>query len=131
MKEMSPLEEIRHSTAHILATAVLRLYPETKLDIGPPTDSGFYYDFDSEISFTPEILWKLSRKWPRLLKKIKDLNEWKYPVKRPRKSFVKWIKRNTNWDGSPTSRRRNYFLLSKRGIYGLMCRLTCFLYEKN
>ena len=53
MKEMNPLQEIRHSTAHILATAVLRLYPETKLDIGPPTDTGFYYDFDSEVSFTP------------------------------------------------------------------------------
>ena len=56
MKEMSPLEEIRHSTAHVLAAAVLRLYPETKLDIGPPTDKGFYYDFDSEVSFTPEII---------------------------------------------------------------------------
>ena len=56
MKEMTPLEEIRHSTAHVLAAAVLRLYPNTKLDIGPPTDAGFYYDFDSEIAFTPEIL---------------------------------------------------------------------------
>ena len=42
MKEMSPLEEIRHSSAHILATAVLRLFPKAQLDIGPPTDSGFY-----------------------------------------------------------------------------------------
>ena len=57
MKVMSPLEEIRHSAAHVLATAVLRLYPKTKLDIGPPTDKGFYYDFDSEVSFTPEILY--------------------------------------------------------------------------
>jgi len=48
MKAMSPLEELRHSASHVLATAVLRLYPETKLDIGPPTDSGFYYDFDLE-----------------------------------------------------------------------------------
>ena len=46
MKDMSPLEEIRHSCSHVLATAVLRLYPETQLDIGPPTDSGFYYDID-------------------------------------------------------------------------------------
>ena len=56
MKEMSPLEEIRHSAAHVLATAVLRLYPDTQLDIGPPTDAGFYYDFDSEMPFTPEVL---------------------------------------------------------------------------
>ena len=46
MKQMSPLEEIRHSTAHVLAAAVLRLYPDTQLDIESPTDNGFYYDFD-------------------------------------------------------------------------------------
>lgn len=53
---MTPLEELRHSTAHVLATAVLRLFPETKLDIGPPTEMGFYYDFDIEHRFTPEDL---------------------------------------------------------------------------
>ena len=46
MKEMSPIEEIRHSAAHVLASAILRLYPETQLDIGPPTEQGFYYDID-------------------------------------------------------------------------------------
>jgi threonyl-tRNA synthetase len=46
MKEMSPLEELRHSCSHVLATAILRLFPETQLDIGPPTDNGFYYDID-------------------------------------------------------------------------------------
>ena len=53
---MSPLEEIRHSCAHVLATAVLRLFPEAKLDIGPPTETGFYYDFDLEHRFTQEDL---------------------------------------------------------------------------
>ena len=56
MKEMTPLEELRHSSAHVLATAVLRLFPETKLDIGPPTETGFYYDFDLEHKFTSEDL---------------------------------------------------------------------------
>ena len=68
MKEMSPLEEIRHSTAHVLATAVLRLYPETKLDIGPPTDKGFYYDFDSEVSFTPEIIEHIEEEMRKIIK---------------------------------------------------------------
>jgi len=68
MKEMSPLEEIRHSAAHVLATAVMRLYPNTQLDIGPPTDSGFYYDFDTEISFTPEILLKIEDEMKRVIK---------------------------------------------------------------
>ena len=68
MKEMTPLEEIRHSTAHVLAAAVLRLYPNTKLDIGPPTDSGFYYDFDSEIAFTPEILEDIEAEMRKIIK---------------------------------------------------------------
>ena len=48
MKEMSPLETLRHSCSHVLATAILRLYPDTQLDIGPPTDNGFYYDIDCD-----------------------------------------------------------------------------------
>ncbi|MFT5837050.1 MAG: threonyl-tRNA synthetase [Candidatus Azotimanducaceae bacterium] len=46
MKDMSPLEELRHSCSHVLAAAILRLFPKTQLDIGPPIDSGFYYDID-------------------------------------------------------------------------------------
>jgi len=65
---MSPLEEIRHSAAHVLATAVLRLYPETQLDIGPPTDSGFYYDFDSEVPFTPEVLQQIEEEMGKVIK---------------------------------------------------------------
>ena len=45
-KDPEALEVYRHSTAHLLAAAVLELYPETKLGIGPPIDTGFYYDFD-------------------------------------------------------------------------------------
>ena len=46
MKDMSPLEELRHSCAHVLAAAVLRIHPEAQLDIGPPTENGFDYDID-------------------------------------------------------------------------------------
>ncbi len=45
---------MRHSAAHVLATAVCRLYPDVQLDIGPPTEDGFYYDFDLPHRFTPE-----------------------------------------------------------------------------
>ena len=45
-KDAATLEVYRHSTAHLLAAAVLELYPETKLGIGPPIENGFYYDFD-------------------------------------------------------------------------------------
>ncbi len=44
--EMTELEKLRHSSAHIMAAAICRLYEDVKLDIGPPTDDGFYYDFD-------------------------------------------------------------------------------------
>jgi len=54
-ERMTELQRIRHSAAHIMATAVLRLWPDALLDIGPPTDEGFYYDFDlPSHRFTPE-----------------------------------------------------------------------------
>lgn len=59
MKAMSPLEELRHSCAHVLAAAVLRLFPQTQLDIGPPTATGFYYDVDLDHKFTAEDLEKI------------------------------------------------------------------------
>ncbi|NDV62731.1 threonine--tRNA ligase [Puniceicoccales bacterium CK1056] len=68
MKEMTPLEEIRHSASHVLATAVLRLFPEAKLDIGPPTDSGFYYDFDLDHAFTGEDLEKIEGEMVKVIK---------------------------------------------------------------
>ena len=58
VKESDPeaLKVVRHSAAHVLATAVLELFPETKLGHGPATDSGFFYDFYREKPFTPEDL---------------------------------------------------------------------------
>ena len=47
-------ERMRHSAAHVMADAVLQLFPEAKLGIGPPTDDGFYYDFEVSRAFTPE-----------------------------------------------------------------------------
>ena len=61
-KDPESLEVYRHSTAHLLAAAVLELYPETKLGIGPPIDNGFYYDFDRATPFTPEDLEKIEKK---------------------------------------------------------------------
>lgn len=66
--QMTPLEEIRHSSSHVLATAVLRLFPDAKLDIGPPTDTGFYYDFDLEHKFTAEDLEKIEAAMKKVIK---------------------------------------------------------------
>ena len=57
-KNPQALNVYRHSTAHLLAAAVLELFPETQLGIGPPTESGFYYDFQRDAKFTPEDLEK-------------------------------------------------------------------------
>jgi threonyl-tRNA synthetase len=61
-KNPETLEVYRHSTAHLLAAAVLELYPETQLGIGPPIENGFYYDFDRATPFTPEDLEKIEKK---------------------------------------------------------------------
>lgn len=62
------LEVYRHSTAHLLAAAVLELFPETKLGIGPPTEQGFFYDFQRAEPFSPEDLEKIEKK----MKEIRD-----------------------------------------------------------
>jgi len=54
--DLKQLERIRHTCAHILAMAVQKLFPETKVTIGPVTETGFYYDFDRKEPFTPEDL---------------------------------------------------------------------------
>jgi threonyl-tRNA synthetase len=61
-KNPEALYVYRHSTAHLLAAAVLELYPETKLGIGPPVENGFYYDFDRPSPFTQEDLEKIEKK---------------------------------------------------------------------
>ncbi|HKD10094.1 MAG TPA: threonine--tRNA ligase [Bryobacteraceae bacterium] len=61
-KDPDALYVYRHSTAHLLAAAVLELFPETKLGIGPPVENGFYYDFDRPQPFTPEDLEKIEKK---------------------------------------------------------------------
>ena len=61
-KDPDALYVYRHSTAHLLAAAVLDLFPETKLGIGPPIENGFYYDFDRAVPFTPDDLEKIEKK---------------------------------------------------------------------
>lgn len=73
--EETELYKIRHSAAHVLAEAVLELYPEAKLAIGPPIEDGFYYDFDlgqdeegKPITFSPEALEEIEARMKKLLK---------------------------------------------------------------
>src|SRR5712691_7850456 len=66
-RDPEALQVYRHSSAHLLAAAVLELFPETKLGHGPPTDSGFFYDFYRPTPFTPEDLEKIAKKMQELV----------------------------------------------------------------
>jgi len=70
---------IRHSTAHLMAQAVLRLYPETKVTIGPVIENGFYYDFDPVEQFTEEDLEKIEAEMKRIVKENIKLEKYVLP----------------------------------------------------
>ncbi|MBP6034475.1 MAG: threonine--tRNA ligase, partial [Candidatus Moranbacteria bacterium] len=72
MSESLPV--IRHSFAHLLAAAVLRLYPDTKLTIGPAIDDGFYYDFDFTTPIGDEHLKAIEKEMRIILKTWKDFS---------------------------------------------------------
>lgn len=69
----------RHTTSHILAQAVKRLYPEIKLAIGPSIDNGFYYDFDAPFAITPEMLEKLEAEMRKICKEKIKLERFELP----------------------------------------------------
>ena len=69
----------RHTTSHILAQAVKRLYPDSKLAIGPSIDDGFYYDIDSDVTFTPEVLEKLEAEMRKICKEKLPLERFELP----------------------------------------------------
>ena len=61
-------KRIRHSAAHVMADIVTRMYPDTKLGIGPPTEDGFYYDFLTDRTFTPEDLEEIEGRMVEVIK---------------------------------------------------------------
>ena len=72
--EKDLLYKIRHSTAHVMAQAVMELYPDAKLAIGPPIENGFYYDFDlgtdsdgKPLAFSPEDLEKIEKRMRQIV----------------------------------------------------------------
>lgn len=67
-KDAEGLDTIRHSCTHLMAQALLRLYPGTKLTIGPVVENGFYYDVDSERNFTPEDLIVIEKEMDKIVK---------------------------------------------------------------
>src|SRR5437016_155191 len=68
-RDPESLEVFRHSSAHLLATAVTELFPETKLGHVPPTESGFFYDFYRPTPFTPEDLERIEKRMQEVVQR--------------------------------------------------------------
>ena len=66
--EKSQLYRIRHSTAHVMAEAVLEMFPDAKVAIGPAIEDGFYYDFDLPRTLTPDDLVTIENRMKELVK---------------------------------------------------------------
>ena len=69
----------RHSASHLLAQAMKRLYPDTKLAIGPAIENGFYYDFDSETPFTPEALKAIEDEMKKIVRENLRIERFELP----------------------------------------------------
>ena len=67
-QQMTDLERLRHSCAHVMATAICRLWPDVQLAAGPPVDSGFYYDMDLAHRITPEDFPRIEEEMKRVVK---------------------------------------------------------------
>src|SRR5262245_44700137 len=67
-EKMSEIESIRHSAAHVMATAILRLWPEAQFAAGPPVDTGFYYDVDLSHRISPEDFAKIEEEMKKEIK---------------------------------------------------------------
>ena len=81
INEMNELQTLRHSASHVLAQAVKRLYPDVKLAIGPAIDSGFYYDFDTEHTFTPDDLEAIEKEMKKIAKENLKIERFELPRK--------------------------------------------------
>lgn len=79
MAEMNELQTLRHTASHVLAQAVKRLYPDVKLAIGPAIDTGFYYDFDTEHTFTTEDLEAIEKEMKKIAKENLKVERFELP----------------------------------------------------
>src|SRR5271165_3249475 len=92
-KDPEAIQVLRHSAAHLLAAAVLELFPNVKLGIGPPIDTGFFYDFVRDEPFTPEDL-------VRIEKKMRELAGQDIPNERKMMPKAEALELYRKWDQS-------------------------------
>ncbi|MRS05951.1 threonine--tRNA ligase, partial [bacterium] len=127
----SELYRIRHSTAHIMAQAVLEMFPSAKIAIGPPIEDGFYYDFDLPRPLTPEDLEKIEKRMREIIKmdlhftrKVVSADEAKKVFKdQPYKlELIEGLEKGTlDEDGNPVSEKPEISLYTQ-SIFTDLCR---------
>jgi len=86
-KNITDPENIRHSSAHLLAAAILKLYPQTKLTIGPAIENGFYYDFEFKNPITEEDLPKIEEEMKKILPTFKTFSKREVDAKEAREIY--------------------------------------------
>ena len=74
--QMSDIDRLRHSCAHVMATAILRIWPDAQFAYGPPVENGFYYDFDMKHRITPDDFEKIEAEMKKISKENQKF-EWK------------------------------------------------------
>ncbi len=89
MKSPEANDVIRHTGAHVLADAVQQLWPDVKVTIGPVIDEGFFYDFDSPRTFTPEDLEKIEKKMQEIVKRDVPITREDWPIQKAIDTFTK------------------------------------------
>lgn len=89
IKSPESLEVIRHSSAHLMAQAVQEIWPDIKVTIGPVIENGFFYDFDSPRSFTPEDLELIDKKMQEILKRDEEVVREDWPIQTAIETFSK------------------------------------------
>jgi len=86
--EDSYLYKIRHSAAHVMAQAVLEMFPDAKITIGPPVENGFYYDFDLPRNLTPEDLQAIEKRMRQIVQGKHDFKKTVVSAEEARKIFA-------------------------------------------
>lgn len=89
LKSPEANDVIRHTGAHVMADAVQQLWPDVKVTIGPVIDEGFFYDFDSPRTFSPEDLEKIEKKMAELIKKDVPITREDWPIDKAIETFTK------------------------------------------
>jgi len=88
MEYSKDIDKLRHSCAHVMAQAVVELWPETKVAIGPAIDNGFYYDFDKKEPFTDDDLRKIEKAMHRIVQKNVPIVQSFMPREEAKKLFL-------------------------------------------